>query len=104
MEKLLTKVFGDLKPCQMDFYSEVIGKVFQTSSQDYGQLTYFYVFTIELDEDESTELSFSADLWYKMTGILMNPCLDALRAEFKTEEDARFVKSQGDIWMKGLLK
>lgn len=104
MEKLLTKVFGELKPCQMDFYSEIAGKVLQTSSQDRGQLAYFYVFTVETDEDESTEQSFSADLWYKTTGSLMNPYLDTLRAEFKTEEDARFVKAQGDAWIKDLLK
>ena len=103
MKEVLTKVFGDLKSCQMDYYSEVVGEVFQSSPQDYGQITYFYVFTVEPDEDESKGCCFSVDLWYYTVGLLMSPRIPSLQKEFKTEEAARFVNAQGDAWIKGLL-
>jgi hypothetical protein len=103
VKEVLAKVFGELKPYQMDFYSEVEGEVLQSSQQDYGQITYFYVFTVEPDEDESKGHRFSVDLWYYTIGLLMSPRIPSLQREFKTEEDAKFVNSQGDAWIKGLL-
>jgi len=103
VKEVLTKVFGDLKPCQMEYYSEAIGEVFQSKSQDFCQLTYFYVFTVEPDEDESKGYYFSVDLWYYTVGLLSSPRIPSLQKEFKTEEDARFVKAQGDAWIKGFL-
>ena len=103
MKEVLAKIFGDLKHCQMEYYSESIGEVFQSKSQDCGQITYFYVFTVEPDEDESKGHFFSVDLWYYTVGLLMSPRIPSLQREFKTEEDARFAKTQGDAWIKGLL-
>ena len=31
MKEVLAKVFGDLKPCQMEYYSEAIGEVFRVN-------------------------------------------------------------------------
>ena len=98
MKEILTKVFGGLKPCQMDFYSEVVGEVFQSAPQSCGPLTYFYIFMVEEDDDEPTAHCFSVDLWYEMSGHLMSPRLNTLRGEFKTEEDARYVKAQVETW------
>lgn len=103
MKEVLTKVFGDLKPCQMEYYSEVIGEVFQSKSQDFCQVTYFYVFTVEPDKDKSSGHCFSVDLWHYTAGFLSSPRISSLQKEFKTEEDARFVKAQGDAWIKGYL-
>ena len=103
MKEVLAKIFGDLEPCQMEYYSEAIGEVFQSKSQDCGQIMYFYVFTVEPDEDESKGYCFSVDLWYYTVGLLSSPRIPSLQKEFKTEEDARFVKAQGNAWIKGLL-
>lgn len=93
IKKILSRVFGDLTSCHMEYYSEVEGGVFQSVPQCCGTLTYFYVFTVELDE-ESSDNFFVVDLWYNCSGQLMSPRLDSLVGVCRTEEEARNIKSE----------
>lgn len=100
MREILNRVFGDLQPCQMDFYSEVEGEVFQSAPQACGSLAYTYVLTIETDPDEDPETVFVIDLWVNNSGgFLMRPQFEALTKVHKTEEDARNVKTQVEAWV-----
>jgi hypothetical protein len=93
IKEILSRVFGDLTSCHMEYYSEVEGEVFQSVPQFCGTLTYFYVFAVELDE-ESSDNFFVVDLWHNCSGQLMSPRLDSLAGVYRTEEEARNIKSE----------
>jgi len=87
----------------MEYYSEVEGEVFQSLPQHCGTLIYFYIFTVELDE-ESSDNFFVVDLWYNCFGQLMSPRLDSLLGVYRTEEEARNIKSEITQNIERLLK
>lgn len=103
IKEILIRVFGDLTSSNMEFYSEVEGEVFQSIQQHCGTLTYFYIFTVELDE-ESSDNFFVVDLWYNCCGQLMSPRLDSLSGVYRTEEEARKIKSEITQNIERLLK
>lgn len=94
MRETLSRVFGDLRPCPMGFYSELDDEVLQSEPQVCGATTYFYVFMLSDDP----EPCFTVDLWYSRDGFLMSPRLEALNKVFGTEEDATNVKANGAGW------